>query len=312
MRVVVTGGAGFIGANACRALVATDEVTDVVVLDDLSTGFADNLVGVPVKLVEGSILDPDVVDDAFAGADAVVHLAGRGSVPRSIADPERTHAVNATGTLGVLEGARRAGSPHVVVASSSSVYGANPAMPKSEHLQTMPVSPYGASKLAAEAYALSHQRTYGLPVLCFRFFNVFGPWQRPRHDYAAVVPVFVDAALQGRPLPMHGDGLQSRDFTSVDTLVSVLVDAVLRRVTFEGPVNLAFGVRTDLLTLADVLGDVLGRTLEVEHLPPRAGDVRHTEADAQLLQRLFPDVAPTDLREGVQASVDWCRAAYGG
>ena len=311
MRIVVTGGAGFIGANTCRALLAVDEVADVVVLDDLSTGFAENLDGLPLELVEGSILDPGTVDDAFAGADAVVHLAGRGSVPRSIADPELTHAVNATGTLAVLEGARRAGSPHVIVASSSSVYGANPTLPKVEDLQAMPVSPYGASKLATEAYALTHQRTYGLPVLCFRFFNVFGPWQRPRHDYAAVVPAFLSAAFEGRPLPVHGDGLQSRDFTSVGTLVAVLVDAVRRRVTCEGPVNLAFGVRTDLLTLVEALGEVLGQELEVEHLEPRVGDVRHTEANADLLHLLFPDVSATDLRTGLEATVDWYRSTYG-
>jgi UDP-glucose 4-epimerase len=312
MRVVVTGGAGFIGANTCRTLLAADEVTDVVVLDDLTTGFTENLEGVPVKLVEGSILDPDAVDDAFAGADAVIHLAGRGSVPRSVEDPERTHAVNATGTLGVLEGARRAGGPHVVVASSSSVYGANPKMPKVEDLTAMPVSPYGASKLATEAYALTHQRTYGLPVLVFRFFNVYGPWQRPRHDYAAVVPAFVSAAFDGRPLPVHGDGRQSRDFTSVDTLSDVLVDAVVRRVTSDWPVNLAFGVRTDLLSLISTLEDVLGRELEVEHLEPRVGDVRHTEADASLLRLLFPGVLARPLRDGLQSTVDWYRTVSGG
>lgn len=312
MRVVVTGGAGFIGANTCRTLLLADEVTDVVVLDDLSTGFAENLAGVPVKLVQGSILDPDAVDDAFAGVDAVIHLAGRGSVPRSVEDPERTHAVNATGTLGVLEGARRAGGPHVVVASSSSVYGANPKMPKVEDLTAMPVSPYGASKLATEAYALTHQRTYDLPVLVFRFFNVYGPWQRPRHDYAAVVPAFVSAAFEGRPLPVHGDGTQSRDFTSVDTLAEVLVDAVVRRVTSDWPVNLAFGVRTDLLDLIATLQDVLGHPLDVEHLEARPGDVRHTEADASLLRLLFPGVLPRPLEDGLRATVDWYRAVYGG
>jgi UDP-glucose 4-epimerase len=311
VRVVVTGGAGFIGANTCRALLAAPDVSDVVVLDDLSTGFAENLEGVPVKVVEGSILDPGAVDDAFAGADAVIHLAGRGSVPRSVEDPERTHAVNATGTLSVLEGARRAGDLHVVVASSSSVYGANPTLPKTEDLTAMPMSPYGASKLATEAYALTHQRTYGLPVLVFRFFNVYGPWQRPRHDYAAVVPAFVSAAFDGRPLPVHGDGRQSRDFTSVDTLADVLVDAVVRRVTSDWAVNLAFGVRTDLLDLVATLEDVLDRPLEVEHLPARVGDVRHTEADASLLRLLFPGVLARPMRDGLQATVDWYRTIAG-
>ncbi len=166
----------------------------------------------------------------------------------------RSHLVNATGTMEVLEAARRAGNVHVVVASSSSVYGANPTLPKTETATTLPLSPYAASKLATEAYALAYQHSFGLPTLAFRFFNVFGPLQPAGHAYAAVVPAFVSAALEDRPLPVHGDGKQSRDFTFVGTVVEVLADAVVRRVTCAEPVNLAFGSRTDLLERHRVVG----------------------------------------------------------
>src|ERR1700688_4464213 len=238
-RIVVTGGAGFIGANLCRALSGLAAVDRVVVMDDLSTGQANNLAGVDgIEMVEGSILDTRLLDRVMKGAGAVVHLAARASVPRSLEDPVATHEVNATGTLRVLEAARLAGGPQVVVASSSSVYGANRSLPAAEDLAPLPLSPYAASKLAAEAYSLSYARSFGLPVLVFRFFNVFGPLQRAGHAYAAVVPSFVAAALAGEALPVHGDGEQTRDFTFVGSVVRVLVEALDRAVTAPGPVNL--------------------------------------------------------------------------
>lgn len=306
MSIVVTGGAGFIGANLCRRLAGAGET--VVALDDLSTGNADNLAGLDVMLIEGSILDPDALDRALDGAQAVVHLAARPSVPRSITDPMASHLANATGTVEVLEAARRAGNPHVIVASSSSVYGANPTLPKHEDLATLPLSPYAASKLATEAYALAYQQSFGLPALAFRFFNVFGPLQAAGHAYAAVVPAFVDAALAGRPLVVHGDGKQSRDFTFVDTVTEVIADAITRGVTSPGPVNLAFGTRTDLLSLIGELETVLGTPLEIEHVETRAGDVKHSQADSTRLQELFPDVVPTTLPDALRATVDWFRA----
>jgi UDP-glucose 4-epimerase len=308
VKVVVTGGAGFIGANLCRALVAAPEVDEVVAVDDLSSGSAANLDGVEAALVEGSILDVATLDAALAGADAVVHLAARPSVPRSLADPVRSHEVNASGTVAVLEAARRVGAPHLVVASSSSVYGANPTLPKREDLATEPLSPYAASKLASEAYALAYQHSFGLPVLAFRFFNVFGPLQAAGHAYAAVVPAFVDAALDGRPLPVHGDGHQSRDFTFVGTVTRVITDAVRRRVTHPGPVNLAFGSRVALLEVVAELEEILGRTLPVEHHDPRPGDVPHSQAADPRLRSLFPDVAPVSLRAGHEATVSWFEA----
>jgi UDP-glucose 4-epimerase len=304
--IVVTGGAGFIGANLCRRLSHAGET--VVAFDDLSTGDVDNLRDLDTTFAEGTILDPAALDRAMRDARAVVHLAARPSVPRSIVDPVASHVVNATGTVEVLEAARRAGNLHVIVASSSSVYGANPTLPKHEDLATLPLSPYAASKLATEAYALAYQQSFGVPALAFRFFNVFGPLQAAGHAYAAVVPAFVSAALEGRPLVVHGDGKQSRDFTFVDTVTEVIADAIARGVTSTTPVNLAFGTRTDLLTLIAELEQVLGTRVTIEHVETRAGDVRHSQADSTRLQELFPDVVPTALPDALRATVDWFRA----
>ena len=305
MRVVVTGGAGFIGANLVRALLARPEVTQVRVVDDLSTGSKANLAGVDAALYEGSILDRALLDDAFTGADAVVHLAALPSVPRSVADPLASHHANATGTLEVLEAARRAGGPYVAAASSSSVYGANRELPKRETMRTAPMSPYAVSKLATEAYLGAYHHCYGLGVLPLRFFNVFGPLQAAGHAYAAVVPAFLEAALAGRPLTVHGDGGQSRDFTYVGTVAQVIGDAVVRRVVHADPVNLAFGSRTSLLELVGELAAVLDRPLEVAHTQPRPGDVRDSQADNSRLRELFPDVTPVPLREGLERTAQW-------
>ena len=307
MRVVVTGGAGFIGANLCRELLTRPEVTEVVALDDLSTGFVSNLDGTGAKLVEGSILDRDLLADCVAGAASVVHLAARPSVPRSLLDPVASHEVNATGTLYVLEAARAHGA-HAVVASSSSVYGNTEVLPKHEDLPTRPLSPYGVSKLATEAYALAHQASFALPTLAFRFFNVYGPLQAAGHAYAAVVPAFIDAALRGEPVTVHGDGLQTRDFTYVGTVTRVLAGAVVRRVTAPTPVNLAFGTRSSLLDLLALLEQVLGQPVERQHVETRTGDVRDSQAASARLEALFPDVSAVPLERGLLDTVEWFRS----
>jgi len=304
-RVVVTGGAGFIGANLVRWLLAETDVSDVVVVDDLSTGDPANLDGVDVDVRKGTILDAELLDKAFQGATAVVHLAAVPSVPRSVLDPLTSHHANVTGTLEVLEAVRRAGGPHLVLASSSSVYGANPVLPKSEDLRTAPLSPYAVSKLAAEAYALAYAHCYGLDVLPFRFFNVFGPLQPAGHAYAAVVPTFIHSALAGRPVPVHGDGEQTRDFTYVGTVCRVLADAVRRGVTHDGPVNLAFGSRTSLNDLLNRIEQLLGFPVTRDHREPRPGDVRHSQADNTTLRVLFPDTVPVSLDEGLAQTVAW-------
>jgi UDP-glucose 4-epimerase len=308
VRVLVTGGAGFIGANLCARLAAHDVVDAVVALDDLSTGRAENLDGVDAELVIGSLVDADLVDGLVRDADVVVHLAARGSVPRSLLDPVATHAVNTNGTVTVLDAARRAGSSQVIVASSSSVYGANPILPKREDQAPLPMSPYAASKLATEAYTLAYGTSFAMPVLVFRFFNIFGPMQRGDHDYAAVIPRFVTATLTKEPLEVHGDGEQSRDFTYVGDVCKILTDAVLRRVTSAGPVNLAFGTNTTLLHLIELLRGLVDEPLRVEHVDPRPGDVRHSQADSTRLLDLFPTITPTPLEEGLAATVAWLRS----
>jgi len=303
MKVVVTGGAGFVGANLCRHLASQGH--EVVAVDDLSTGSRKNLGGMAVTLAEGTILDRDFMESVLHGTQSMVHLAARPSVPRSLADPMATHAVNATGTATVLEAARAAGCTHIVVASSSSVYGDTEVLPKHERLPVAPRSPYAASKVATESYALAWGTSFELEVLAFRFFNVFGPLQTAGHAYAAVVPTFVAAALAGEELPVHGDGRQTRDFTFVDSVTSVIGQAVGRRVSHPGPVNLAFGGRQSLLELVAELEAVIGRELPVRHLPPRPGDVRHSQADQSLLRSLFPEATPTDLATGLRQTVQW-------
>ncbi len=307
MKVVVTGGAGFIGANLCRQLLVTPGVDEVVALDDLSSGFAANLDGVDAELVIGDFVYPDVLDAVLPGAGSVVHLGARPSVPRSLEDPVASHRANATGTLEVLEGMRRHGVGHVVVASSSSVYGNNPTLPKHEDLPPMPLSPYAVTKLATEGYALANASCFGFGALAFRFFNVFGPLQAAGHAYAAVVPAFVAAALAGEPVTVHGDGGQTRDFTYVGSVCEVISAAVAAGVTSERPVNLAFGGRSSLLELLAELEVVLGHPIERTHVEPRGGDVRDSQADQTNLRALFPLIEPVALEDGLRRTVEWFR-----
>jgi UDP-glucose 4-epimerase len=303
LRLLITGGAGFIGSSLAR--LALDRSHEVVVIDDLSTGYRENLQGLDLRFVEGSILEPDLLADAMKDADSAVHLAALGSVPRSIMDPVATHAANATGTLSVLEAARAAGVNHIVVASSSSVYGLNPALPKSEREWVRPMSPYAVTKLATEQYSLAYQQSYGMQTLAFRFFNVYGPRQMAGHVYAAVIPTFIDALLRGEALGVNGDGSNSRDFTYVGTVCRVLLDASERQLSHPEPVNLAFGTNTTLLELASGIEDAAGLKAEVLHRDPRPGDVQHSQADNTVLRLLFPDVEPVSLEQGLSETVAW-------
>lgn len=303
MHLLVTGGAGFIGSNLVE--LALSEGLQLTVIDDLSTGYEVNLEGMDATVVRGSILDVEALDRAMAGVDSVIHLAALGSVPRSVKDPVASHHANATGTLNVLEAARRHGVGHAIVASSSSVYGLNTTLPKRERDWVRPMSPYAVTKLAGEQYALAYQQSYGLDTLAFRFFNVYGPRQRAGHVYAAVIPIFIDALLNGRPLPIQGDGEQSRDFTFVETVCRILLDAARRRVTHPEPVNLAFGTNTTINQLTGILGQAIGNTPAIEYQPARPGDVRASLADNQTLRSLFPDLRPVTLEDGIRRTIQW-------
>jgi len=305
--VLVTGGAGFIGTNLVGRLLA--EGHEPVILDDFSSGLESNVKDLDVRVFRGSLVDPEAVMEAAKGVDAIVHLGARGSVPRSIADPVATHQVNATGILNVLEAARAQVS-YVVMSSSSSVYGANPLLPKVERTWTQPLSPYAASKLAGEGYMLGYQASYALPTLVLRFFNVFGPWQRPDHDYAAVVPKWLWKMMTAQPIEVHGDGTQTRDFTYVDSVVDVLVDALDRRLSLDSPVNLAFGKRVSLLDVLAQMETLLGVTPAVEFTAPRVGDVLNSENDPTLLRSIFPAVKPVEFDVALQKTAEWLKAHH--
>ncbi|XAS77646.1 NAD-dependent epimerase/dehydratase family protein [Dermatophilaceae bacterium Sec6.4] len=303
--ILVTGGAGFIGSNFTRT--ALDAGHRVRVLDDLSSGLRENLDGLDVELVIGSLTDPEVVLSAVRGVDSIVHLGAIGSVPLSVADPVRCNDVNVNGTMAVMQAARSAGIEHIVFFSSSAVYGANPASPAGEREWVAPMTPYGVSKLAGEQYLLAAQQSYNLQTLVFRPFNVYGPGQRADHAYAAVIPAFLDAALAGRPLRVEGDGEQTRDFCFVSTVCRLLLAAVERRVSHPEPVNLAYSTQTSINDLVAAVGRAVGVSTHVDFAAARIGDVKHSRAANDSLLRLFPEVTPETLDEGLAATVAWWR-----
>ena len=307
MRVLVTGGAGFIGSTVTARLLAAG--MDVVVLDDLSTGSLANLDACAVghdrlTVVRGSVLDRAAVDAACAGVASVVHLAAHVSVPESVHRPRLAYDANVTGTITVLEAAR-AQAAQVLIASSASVYGPGTGAPQREDQLPRPVSPYAASKLAAEHLALTWQACYQLPTLVLRFFNVFGPRQLATDAYAAAVPAFVTQALAGRTLEIHGDGRQTRDFVPVGTVAEVVARAVTERTCWPAPVNVALGRSASLLEVVADLAEILGRPLEVHHGPARPGDVPSSCGDGTLLRQIFPDLATPDLRAALAETVAW-------
>jgi UDP-glucose 4-epimerase len=307
VRLLITGGAGFIGSNVARMAVADARFQSVAVIDDLSTGDVSNLTGSEAELIIGSILDSHALERAVARVDVVIHLAAIPSVPRSIAAPVASHEANATGTLLLLEACRRHAVHSLIAASSSSVYGLNVAMPKRERDWVRPLSPYAVSKLATEQYVLAYQSSFGMSSLAFRFFNVYGPGQTAGHAYAAVVPAFVKAILAGEELKIYGDGMQSRDFTYVRSVCEVLLDAASKTLRHPEPVNLAFGTRTTLLELVREIEAITGLDARVSLLPVRPGDVAHSQADNASLLTLFPQLQPTPLRAGLTETIEWFR-----
>ena len=303
MRALVTGGAGFIGSNLADALLARGD--EVVVLDDVSTGTRENVPSA-ARFVEGSITDADTVRDAVAGCEVVYHQAARGSVPRSIADPMATDSVNSGGTLTVLLAARDAGVRKVVVASSSSVYGGAAPMPTVESSPLLPRSPYAVSKLSTEHHTRVIGELFGFETVALRYFNVFGPRQRPDSQYAAVIPLFIDAVLDGRAPVIHGDGLQTRDFTFVADVVAANIAAAESSATGIA-VNIAGGNRRTILDVLHAIEAATGQRSTPEHVEPRAGDVRASWADITVAREALGWDPVVPFEDGMARTVEWFR-----
>ena len=301
--VLVTGGAGFIGSNLVRALLERGD--DVRVLDNFSTGSRGNLVGLDVEVVEGELRSYERVHNAVRGVEVVFHLGALGSVPRSVQDPLTSSAVNVEGTLNVLLAARDEGVRRVVFSSSSSIYGTRETLPVTEQLAPDPISPYGVAKLAAERYCVSFSRVYErFESVVLRYFNVFGPRQSPFSQYAAVVPLFITAIAEGRPVTIEGDGEQSRDFT----YVANVVDATLRAADAQDAngriFNVSAGAPATVNELADAIGRILGKGVERRHVAARAGDIRASWADVTAARESLGYEPRVDLEQGLRLTAE--------
>ena len=314
---VVTGGAGFIGSHVVERLLGEQRDARVRVLDDFSTGSMKNLpfapnVGERLEVVRGDIRDLATVERVVRGAAVVFHQAAMRSVPRSVADPLGANDHNVNGTLNVLEAARRGRVRRVVYASSSSVYGDNPALPKSETQPPAPISPYAVSKVANEMYAGVWARLFGVETVGLRYFNVFGPRQDPASEYAAVIPRFILWALRGEPLEVHGDGQQSRDFTYIDNVVEANLLAARAPAASGEAFNVGCGERVSLLDIIARLEKMLGCTVQRRHTPGRAGDVPHTLADIGKAARLMGYRPLVGFDDGLRRTVDFFKSSPGG
>lgn len=308
MKSIVTGGAGFIGSHLAEALLQRGD--EVHVIDDLSLGYEKNLPP-GVTFHHGSILDRTLLADVLKDATFVFHQAALGSVPRSIQDPLRSNEVNVTGTLQVLDAARLARVEKVVFAASSSAYGDTPTLPKHEEMPNNPKSPYAVTKITGELYCRVFHEVYGLRTTALRYFNVYGPKQDPNGSYAAVIPRFVTAALDSRPLTIHGDGLQSRDFTFVADAVQANLLAAASTKADGNVVNVGAGAQTTVLELAQTIRDLAASDAPVVHEPRRAGDVAHSLADLRRARELLGYERRVQIPEGLRRTVDWHRAERG-
>lgn len=302
---LVTGGGGFIGSHIVRALL--DRADTVRVMDDFSTGRRENIADIlnDIELIEESIVDFDAIAPAFDGVDYVLHQAAIPSVPRSVEDPVSSHEANCTGTLNVMMAARDAACKRVVQASSSSVYGSNPELPKVETMRPKPISPYAATKLTQEAYAGAFYGSFGLETVSLRYFNVFGPRQDPTSQYAAVIPIFCTRMLKGEKPIVFGDGEQTRDFTYVANVVQANIRAALAEDGAGEAFNIACGERISLNELLDLLREAIGTDIEAIYDDPRVGDVKHSLADISAAQEAFGYEAEVSFEEGLQRTVDF-------
>jgi UDP-glucose 4-epimerase len=304
MRVAVTGGAGFIGSNLVDTLIERGD--EVRVLDDLSTGYRDNI-NRAAELVEAELPDADAIAKLVDGCDVVFHLAAHRAVLRSVEQPLPTDYANTHGTLMVLKAATDAGVRRVVYSSSSSVYGGAATMPTTEAEPTWPRSPYAVTKLAGEHYCRVWSELYGLETVALRYFNVYGPRQRPDSAYAAVIPLFLNWLREGERPIVHGDGQQSRDFTYISDVVAAnLAAATAPAAACSGKAyNIAGGAAYTLLELLTILGDLLDVTPEPVHTDPRPGDVRHTRADVSAAERDLGHTPLVSFADGLARTVEW-------
>jgi UDP-glucose 4-epimerase len=311
---LVTGGAGFIGSHIAARLLHAGH--DVRVLDNLSTGRRANIELLAAmksgtfEYLEGDIRNRDTCRRACDGAETVFHEAALASVQRSMERPADTTEVNVLGSVNVLTAARECGVRRVVLASSSSVYGDTPTLPKHEEMSPAPLSPYAASKLAMEQFARVFATSSDLEAVSLRYFNVFGPRQDPTSQYAAVIPLFITALIEGRRPVVYGDGRQSRDFTYIDNVVEANLQAAVSGDGMGEAVNVACGDRYSLLDLLNALGAIIGRTPDPEHAPPRAGDVLHSQAAIDKAERLFGFKPTIGFQEGLQRTVEAFRAGH--
>jgi len=307
---LVTGGAGFIGSSIARALIARGD--GVRIIDNFSTGKRENLAEIAdrIELLEGDIRDDKLLAKAIAGVEVVYHEAAIASVPQSMAEPLENHAVNATGTMRVLEAARRAGVRRVVYAASSAAYGDEPTLPKVETMAPAPISPYGATKLAGEVAMQVYARAFGLETVCLRYFNVFGPRQDPKSEYAAVIPKFITVALQGKQPRIFGDGKQSRDFCHIDNVVEANFAAAAADAARAsgGVFNVGCGESIDLNRVVALIGDILGKKLEAIHEPERAGDIKHSWGDVSAARAALGFKASVSFTEGLRRTIEWYKS----
>ncbi len=309
--ILVTGGAGFIGSNLVAALLADERVGTVRVLDDLSNGSLQNLTEFldhpRFQFIEGDICNYDTCLQALEGMHLVSHQAALGSVPRSIQNPMRTTEVNILGTVNVLYAAHVQGAERVVLACSSSTYGDSPELPKVEERIGNPLSPYAVTKAAMEDYAQVFARTYGLPWIGLRYFNVFGPKQSPDNPYAAVIPIFCKAFLEGTSITVNGDGETSRDFTYVANAVQANMRALFthNEQAINQVYNIACSEQTTLNELTDALKTITGNTINIVHGPERTGDVRHSKASIEKAKRLLGYAPEVFFKEGIERVMEW-------